>query len=461
MDEATNTPQSVETVENNLTILEPVFENFLRLSKNSLKLNYSKIKNAILSYKLMKCEFNGAFEIFTKGKDKLFLMSISVDKLLLNCALPEGSLDKKVYPHRLIKKEEFKPYPVQISVSGSGALKRALELVTLVMDTKKIPKANVAVPVAYGEKYPFIQNAAIKGFEDKIPKDTSGDEYKDIYGEITKNIVAAKLPKPDGEKKQKPLKGAEKLTEKRQTATTVKGAIALAEPIVYFYDAVADRENKVAFVYMQQVLNDKFSGKILPQHYFAVAEGSERIDKLNFLQLETIVKDCEMRPDLLFAMNVSCRLLLKKDNLKKLIKNSKTTKENLIFVFDCALLEALGELGFDAVSQMKDNGLKIMADNVEQAGMKVLTEYYIDYIRIDARYYAEDKPKAVSHLDMLTGYAKVQGITTVATGVENTKQAIFMLSHGVDCIQGMAVCNPRRLVHAAVREKKNLPAVGG
>lgn len=461
MDEAAKAPQSAETTESNLTILEPGFENFLRLSKNSLKLNYSKIKNAILAYKLIKCQFDGATESFNKAKDKLFLISVSIDKLLINYALPEGSLDKKVYPHRFIKKEEFKPYPIQVSVSGSGALKRALELVTLVMDTKKIPKANVAVPVAYGEKYPFVENAVIKGFEDKMPKDSSTADYKDIYGEITKNIVAAKIPKTEGDKKQKPLKGAEKLTEKRQTATTVKGAIALAEPIVYFYDAVADRENKIAFVYMQQVLNDKFLGKILPQNFFAVAEGSERIDKLNFLQLETIIKDCEMRPDILFAMNVSCRLLLKKENLKKLIKSSKTTNENLMFVFDCALLEAMGDLGFDAISQLKENGLKIMADNVEQAGMKVLTEYYIDYIRIDSRYYPEDMPKAVSHLDMLTGYAKVQGITTVASGVENTKQAVFMLVHGVDCIQGIAVSNPRRLVHAAVREKKTLPAVGG
>lgn len=460
MEKDSSIAQSVETAENTMTILEATFENFLRLSKNSVKLNYSRIKNAILSYKLIECKFEGYTEVFFKGKDMLFLIGIKKDRLLLNLALPEDSLDKKVYPHRALKNNEYKPYPIQVTIGAPVTLRRALELVTLVMDTKKIPKSNVAVPVAYAEKYPFMHNAVIKDFEDWVTGDTSGDDYKDISGEIAKTIIAKKMPKPeDGGKK--PLKGKDKLAEIRQTATTVKGAIALAEPIVYFYDAVADRENKIAFMFMQQVLNDKFLGKMIPQHYFAIAEGSDRIEKLNFLQLEAIVKDCAMRPDLLFAMDLSCRLLLKKDTLNKLIKKSKTENENLMFIFDCELLEATGELGFNAIKDLKDNGLKIMVENVEQAGMKVMTEYYIDYIRIDTRYYPEEQPKALAYLDMLTGFAKVQGITTVATNVENTKQAIFMLKHGVDCIQGTAVSAPRRLVSAAVREKKTLPAVGG
>lgn len=442
-------------------ILEPTFENMLTMSKNTIKLHYSKLKNEIYLYKYIKNKFKGDGEIFYKGDNTLFCIKLKEEQILLYCALPEGSLDKNVYPHRIIKNEEYKDVPIQITInSTNAALKRALELVNLVMDINAVMKAKSVVPVAYAEKYPFNPNAVLRGNENIPPNEEeySGEEYEDIQGEIT-NYLTEKVAEKAPTKSAK--KGREKLEEQRQTAKSLKAAIALTEPIVYFYDIAADKENNALFVNIQQVLNDRFLGKLVPQHFFAIAEGSERIEKLNFLALEAAVLDCNVKPDKYFALDISSRLLIKKDNVKKLIKEAKTENENLIMAFDCSLLEALGETAKNAITSLKDAGIKIMLDNIEQAGLRALTEFFIDYLRLDARYYTEDQPKSIAQLDMLTGFTKVQGITTVANQVENTKQALFMLNHGVDAIQGRAVSVPRRLVHIALKEQKPLPVSGG
>jgi EAL domain-containing protein (putative c-di-GMP-specific phosphodiesterase class I) len=159
----------------------------------------------------------------------------------------------------------------------------------------------------------------------------------------------------------------------------------------------------------------------------------------------------------MFATKVSARLLGKKTTLDRLLKTVRTDNHNLILAFDSALLEAMGEVGLEGVTALKQNDIKIMIDGTENSGLKILTEYPITYLRFDARYYKENVKSTVSHLDMLTGYCKVQGIITTTEYVENTKVARFFQTHGVDLIQGPAVCEPKRTIYNAVKGIKKLP----
>ena len=196
---------------------------------------------------------------------------------------------------------------------------------------------------------------------------------------------------------------------------------------------------------------------MLPQQFFAVAEGSERIETLNLLSVKQAATDCDSNPDTLFVTQASARLLIKDDVLKRLIKNAKTENGNLILSFDCALLEALGERGLTGIRQLAENNIKIMIDNTENAGLKVLTEYNIDYLRFDARYYKEEDVKKTAHLDMVVGYAKVQGINTSALYVHSVKEAKYFLSHGLENIEGDLVGTPVRIIHNAIKGAKKLP----
>ncbi len=416
-------------------ILKNVFENRLRLAPNSVKLAYGKIKNELLAYADVKRRFISKQERFYINGECILALSVE-DKMLRISAL-NGTTD--------VKREK-----------DGKSIKSALDILKTLAEKYELTKKDYYVPVAYAERYPFNPEAVLDGFEEIQPEEGEfdGKEYEPIEGELYKDIVA-ELMGDDFDLEEK--EGREKLEALRQQATTIKGAVALTEPIVYFYNAARTNENEIAYVTVQQVLNDKFLGKMLPQQFFAVAEGSERIETLNLLSVKQTASDCDENPNTVFVTQASARLLIKDDILKRLIKSAKTENGNLVLAFDCALLEALGDRGLFGIRQLAENGVKIMIDNTENAGLKVLTEYNIDYLRFDARYYKEEDVKKTAHLDMVLGYAKVQGIRTSAIYVNSVKEAKYFLSHGMENIEGDIVGSPVRIIQNAIKGAKKLP----
>ena len=114
----------------------------------------------------------------------------------------------------------------------------------------------------------------------------------------------------------------------------------------------------------------------------------------------------------------------------------------------------------DRIKLLAANGVKIMLDNTECAGLKVLTELPVDFLRFDARYYKEDDERKTAHLDMILGYAKVQGINTTALYVDTVKEAKYLLLHGVRNMEGDVVGTPTRVPQTAIKEAKKLPVAG-
>ncbi len=433
-------------------ILDCDFENQLRMSKNSLKLNYSRLKNFINSYKYIKSRLEDQKEIFYKGQNTVLVLKIGADRLLVYCRLPKNSLDKERFPHREVKNKEFEKTPILLTVQSQKALENAQAVIEIVMEVNELQKMKKPSWKNYAQMYPFIKNAVLKGNEHKPPKkgEGEGEEYEDIENE---RALIKGVPKRTRTKtSQPPLK---------QTAETVKEAIALSEPIVFYYDVAMDRASEVIFVNSQMVINDKFLGKMLPQQYYAIAESSDRAEKLDLIAVEMAVKDCELKTDTDFLVNVSCRHLFKKDKLKKLIETATTPNGNLILGFDCVYLNALGSIGKEANQKIKEAGIKFLVYNGEQAGIEVLTEYYLDYISLDSRYYPLDNPKAMSHLEMITGYCKVQGIGVVMRYVKAVKDALKYFSLDINGVQGTAVGQPKRLAATAIRDRKLLPNNSG
>ncbi|MCM1306741.1 MAG: EAL domain-containing protein [Bacteroides sp.] len=416
-------------------ILRNVFENRLRLAPNSVKLAYGKLKNELLSYADVKRRYVGKQERFYIGSEWFFIFGVGDGVLEITTA--DASAE--------VKREK-----------DAKSIKTALDILKSEVEKRGLVKKDYYVPTAYAERYPFNPEAVLAGYEEIPPEEDAfnGREYEPIEGELTKDIIA-ELMGDDFDVEDK--EGKEKLDALRQQATTIKGAVALTEPIVYFYNAARTNENNIAYVTLQQVLNDKFLGKMLPQQFFAVAEGSERIETLNLLSIKQAASDCDENPNTIFVTQASARLLIKDDVLKRLIKNAKTENGNLVLAFDCALLEALGDRGLAGIRHLAENDIKIMIDNTENAGLRVLTEYNIDYLRFDARYYKEEDEKKTAHLDMVLGYAKVQGIKTAAIYVNSVKEAKYLLSHGVENIEGDLVGSPVRIIHNAIKDAKRLP----
>lgn len=440
-------------------ILDRTFPNLLSLSVNSVKIDYSRLKNAILSYRGLRCSFDGESELFKRGKDAFARFKIENGKLTLTLAIPSGSIDKKVYPHKKAgKNESEKSLETVVSVANRAARERAVELLSLVAGLLKCEKNDSAAMVAYAERFPVNRNAVLRGEEEVPPEENRFDseEYEDITGGVLREIEEAK---GIVRKKSRPKKAKEELQDRRQTAKSVKGALALSEPVVYYYDVAVDKEDKPLFINVRQVLNDKFLGKLLPEQFFAVAEGSERIEQFNFLSVEAAASDAERYPEYVFVVQTSVRLLLKAETRKKLMKVISAAAGNLALSLDCALLEAAGETAAAAVKELRSAGAKILLDNSEQAGMRALTDFDYEFLRFDARYYRDGSKKSEAHLATLAGFAKTLGIASVASNVETVKEAVSFLTKGVGGVEGFIVEEPKRIVQSALKERKKLPAI--
>lgn len=441
-------------------ILLPVFENRLRMTKNSVKLSYSKMKNQILSFKGISTSFQGPIENFRYNKKIVFRFAIKDDSVQLYCALDPESIDNNVYPHKKAKGEHAKATATILTVSDETSLRNAGEIITLVAAKIGTEEREHHVPVAYAERYPINPNGVLLGQENKPPIEgqySNDDDYAPISGEIVNGIIEAKFGKSKLQER-KDLKGKEVLEDLRQTANTIKAAVALTEPVVYFFDSALNKEGAIEYLNIQQVLNDKFLGKIVPQVFFAVAEGSDRIEKFNFLSLEFAVEQANAYASSRFVLALSCRLLIKDAVFERLIRSAQTLNDNLVLAFDCALLESLGNTGLERIRRLRNEaGVMIMIDNSENAGMRVLTEYDFEYIRFDSRFYAGDNARQKSHLEMMTGYAKSQNIKTTSVNVLTLKEAQIMVDRGVDVIQGPAASEPKRIATLAMKAIKKLP----
>ena len=456
--------EQVEEVKEEPPVILPLtLDNKIHQSTNTIKLLYSKLKNELLSYKSVKAEMTVKNENFKVAKRIVARMTVVGESVRLYLALDPKAFSAKKYKHRDASDQQgYEGTLLMLKISGEKERELASALIAELMKKLSLERNKRYAYVPFAEKYPYIKNGVFKGDEDKPRVNHDGEEYVDIYGELTEHLrsqmgATDAWGVPKGFTAEDAMSARDLLEIQRSKAKTINAGVALATPIVYFYDAAVNEDGEVQYLNVQQVLNDKFLGKMIPQEYFAIAEGSSRIEELNFIALENVVKDCNENPTIRFALKISCRLLLKQETMTKLVDKMKTENGNLILAFDCAMLEAVGFVGISAISTLKAQGALIMIDNAESASMRVLTEYDIDYLRLDSRYYDGSSLKRLAHLDMITGYADVQNIVTTSINCEHKEDARILLDHGVKVIQGDAIARPMRLINLALTNLKPVP----
>ena len=412
-------------------IIADVFENRLRMSENAIKIAYSRIKNLLKSHGLNR-RFDGIEEFFFIDDKILVTMKIDGKTLFIR-----------------IKDKEY-----EIVRDDGGSYLKVMEAVKRFIKKSGFKESEDYVFTPYATRYAFNPDAVIRGEEDKEPEETdfSDEQYDPIENEAEADPVAIIKGLVEEIAEQEEL--VEGLTQKVNDA---KGAAAVSEPIVYFYNAALDEDSKVVYINVQQVLNDKFLGKMLPQLFFAIAERSDRIITLNLLAVEHVAKVADGDPDRLYVTQASPVLLTKEESKKKLYDLAKTANGNLCLSFDAALLESLGEQGKTSIRELAEEGVKIMIDGTENAGLKVLTEYNADYLRFDARYYTEEDEKKSAHLTIVAEYANTQGIPSCVKNASTVKETRYLLSRGIKVVEGDIVGVPVRLVNNAIRSAKKLP----
>ena len=276
--------QEEEAKEEPLVILPLTLENKLHQTVNTLKLIYSKLKNELLSYKSVKSDLTTKNDNFKVGKKIVARMTVVADSVRLYLALDPKDFSTRKYKHKDASDQPgYEGTLLMMKISGEKERLLSVQLITELMKKLSLERNKRYAYVPFAEKYPYIKNGVFKGDEDKPRVKHEGEEYADIYGELTEHLRSQMGSTdawgvPKGYTAEDGLTARDLLEMQRSKAKTINAGVALATPIVFFYDAAINEDGQVQYLNVQQVLNDKFLGKMVPQEYFAMAEGSSRIE---------------------------------------------------------------------------------------------------------------------------------------------------------------------------------------
>ncbi len=209
-------------------------------AEDDVKNYYSELKNHILSYKGVKSRFSWKFDSYNKGRTQLFKIKLRGKTLCLYCALDPNEFEKSKYHHEAIDAKIFAEVPMLVKVKSKLGLKKAKELVDIVMAKFALdlnPKAKV---IDYVNEYPYEETDALvqKGLIKILQADASDiKKAAPIVEEPVEEVVEeAPVEEPVVEEavEEAPVEEpvAEEAVEEEPVEEPVVEEVAEEEPVV-------------------------------------------------------------------------------------------------------------------------------------------------------------------------------------------------------------------------------------
>ena len=130
-------------------------------SDDTVKGYYNELKNYILSYKGGKSRISWKFDSYNRGRDQLFKMKLRGKTICLYCNLDPNEFDKSKYHHEAIDAKIFADVPMLVKIKSGLGLRKAKELVDIVMAKFAIETNPKAKEVDYIAMYPYEENAPL------------------------------------------------------------------------------------------------------------------------------------------------------------------------------------------------------------------------------------------------------------------------------------------------------------
>ena len=137
------------------------FEANLIQSDETVKDYYNELKNYIMSFKGVKSRFSWKFETFNKGRNPFFKIKLRGKTILLYCAVDPSTIDKERYRHDAIDNKLFADVPTLLKIKAGLNVRRAKEIIDLVMSNFEMEKNPKAQEVDYKSLYPYEDNQAL------------------------------------------------------------------------------------------------------------------------------------------------------------------------------------------------------------------------------------------------------------------------------------------------------------
>ncbi|MDD6302268.1 MAG: EAL domain-containing protein [Bacillales bacterium] len=215
---------------------------------------------------------------------------------------------------------------------------------------------------------------------------------------------------------------------------------AMHTPFTYYYNAAIDEKNKIRYINVNQIMNDKFSGRIFQPQYFAIAEQSDRIFEVNKLMLIQAIGQANLKKDVKFTVQVSPKWLEKTDKCDELKEMLKAASDNLIISMNAETLGGVGEIGKERIEDvLAVTKVSLMLDNVENETFYMILEYPVTYVRLDKRYYVTNRDKKEEYLKVIVDFCKRKKISLSAKYIDDEGYRAWFIKNGVTVCEGSRV----------------------
>ena len=154
-------------------------------SDDSVKSFYGELKNHIMSFKGVKSKISWKFDSYNRGRDQLFKIKLRGKTILLYCALDPEEFEKSKYHHDSIDAKIFADVPMLLKIKSGLGLRKAKEIVNIVMAKFGIEPNPKFKAVDYLAEYPYEENDAL--LEKKLVKALEADSANVIVSSKAKS----------------------------------------------------------------------------------------------------------------------------------------------------------------------------------------------------------------------------------------------------------------------------------
>lgn len=186
------------------------------------------------------------------------------------------------------------------------------------------------------------------------------------------------------------------------------------------------------------------TGRVIPaREFMPVVEDKEIGRVLDCLALEHGLRALTRSPEIRLSINMSARSIGYGRWMRvidRFMKKDSTLGERLVLEISEASAMAAPELVVDFMGRMQEHGIAFALDNFGAGTsiIKYFREFFFDAVKIDGQFirgvHGNHDNQAVTRA--LVSVAKQFDMLVVAESVETHEDADFLVSIGVDCLQG-------------------------
>jgi len=230
----------------------------------------------------------------------------------------------------------------------------------------------------------------------------------------------------------------------RETMSLVRRAVDRRDVVLAFQPIVQGaRPDRPAFYEGLIRLLDE-TGRIIPaKDFIETIETTELGRKIDCLSLEMGLIALAEDPGLRLAINMSARSIGYPNWLKTLNRGlamDDTAAERLILEITESSAMVMPDLVTVFMQDLQQRGVSFALDDfgAGYTSFRYLREFYFDIIKIDGQFIRGIADSADNQVltQALMSIARHFDMFTVAESVENARDAAFLQSLGIDCMQG-------------------------